>query len=214
LVALCSFLDSYVLSGARVASLPVGPASVPSPGLLRLRSDESLVELFRAGRDDAYDAIVKRYRPKLLAHARHVLRGSDEAEDVIQDVFIRAHGALRRDDREMNLKPWLYRIAHNRCMDVLRRPAPVPAEPSIEQPAPVDTAGEVQRRADLRQLVDDIGLLPDAQRSALVIRELGGLSYEEMAAVLDTTVPAIKSLLVRARVGLANAAQARAELAA
>jgi RNA polymerase sigma factor (sigma-70 family) len=214
LVALRSFLDSYELSAARVASLPLGPASVPSPGLLGLRSDEALVELFRAGRDDAYDAIVERYRPKLLAHARHVLRGSDEAQDVVQDVFIRAHGALRRDGREMNLKPWLYRIAHNRCMDVLRRPTPVSAEPSIEQPAPVDTAGEVQRRADLRQLVDDIGLLPDAQRSALVIRELGGLSYEEMAAVLDTTVPAIKSLLVRARVGLANAAQARAELAA
>ena len=201
------------MSRALAASLPLRrSAPVLSPGLLRLRSDEALVELFRAGRDDAYDAIVERYRPRLLAHARHVLRGSDEAEDVIQDVLVRAHDALRRDDREMNLKPWLYRIAHNRCMDFLRRPAPLPAEPAIEEAGTADTPGEVQRRDDLRTLVDDIGGLPQTQRSALVIRELGGLSYEEMAQALDTTVPAIKSLLVRARMGLADAAAARAEV--
>src|SRR3954464_10228982 len=132
----------FLVAAAPAPALRLPSVPVQRPGLLRLRSDEALVELFRAGRDDAYDAIVERYRPKLLAHARHVLRGSDEAEDVVQDVFIRAHSALRRDDREMNLKPWLYRIAHNRCMDVLRRPTPVPAEPSVEQAAPVDTVGE------------------------------------------------------------------------
>lgn len=198
------------MAAASAAPLALRSAPAQRPGLLRLRSDEALVELFRAGRDDAFDEIVARYRDKLLAHARHVLRGSDEAQDVVQDVFVRAHGALRRDDREMNLKPWLYKIAHNRCMDVVRRQTPVPTEPVLEEAGPADTAGEAQRRDDLRLLVADIGQLPDQQRSALVIRELGGLSYEEMAAALDTTVPAIKSLLVRARVGLAEAAEARA----
>ena len=198
------------MAAAPATALPLSPALPQRPGLLRLRSDEALVELFRAGRDDAFDEIVERYRDKLLAHARHVLRGSDEAQDVVQDVFMRAHRALRRDDREMNLKPWLYRIAHNRCMDVIRRPTPVPSEPALDEAAPADTVSEVQRRDDLRLLVEDIGQLPDQQRSALVIRELGGLSYEDMAAALDTTVPAIKSLLVRARIGLAEAAEARA----
>src|SRR4051795_2183349 len=200
----------FLVAAAPATALPLSPALPQRPGLLRLRSDEALVELFRAGHDDAFDEIVERYRDKLLAHARHVLRGSDEAQDVVQDVFVRAHGALRPDDREMTLKPWLYRIAHNRCMDVIRRPTPVPSEPSLDEAAPADTVNEVQRRDDLRHLVQDIGQLPDQQRSALVIRELGGLSYEDMAAALDTTVPAIKSLLVRARIGLAETAEARA----
>src|SRR3954447_19822703 len=200
----------FLVAAAPATALALSPALPQRPGLLRLRSDDALVELFRAGRDDAFDEIVERYRDKLLAHARHVLRGSDEAQDVVQDVFVRAHGALRRDDREMNLKPWLYRIAHNRCMDVIRRPTPLPSEPALDEAAPVDTVNEVQRRDDLRHLVQDIGHLPDQQRSALVIRELGGLTYEDMAAALDTTVPAIKSLLVRARMGLAEAAEARA----
>jgi RNA polymerase sigma factor (sigma-70 family) len=198
------------VAAVSATSLPHRSPLAQRPGLLRLRSDEALVELFRAGRDDAFDEIVERYRDKLLAHARHVLRGSDEAQDVIQDVFVRAHGALRRNDREMNLRPWLYKIAHNRCMDVLRRPVPTPSEPALEEVAPADTVDQAQQREELRTLVGDISRLPDQQRSALVIRELGGLSYEEMAAVLDTTVPAIKSLLVRARVGLAEAAEARA----
>ena len=98
----------------------VGPHAAHGPNLLRLRSDDALVTRFRAGDADAYAAIVTRYRERLIAYARRVLNGSDEAEDVIQDVFLRAHRALLADDRAMTLKPWLYRIAHNRCMDVLR----------------------------------------------------------------------------------------------
>src|SRR3954464_9453658 len=119
----------FLVAAAPAPALRLPSVPVQRPGLLRLRSDEALVELFRAGRDDAFDEIVERYRAKLLAHARHVLRGSDEAEDVVQDVFVRAHGALRRDDREMNLKPWLYRIAQNPCSDVLRGPVPGPPHP-------------------------------------------------------------------------------------
>ena len=133
-----------------------------------------------------------------------------DAEDVLQDVFVRAYGALRNDNREMNVRAWLYRVAHNRCIDHLRRPVPPPAEIFEVSRKPLhDPVEEAQRRDDLRQLVHDVGNLPEQQRSALLMREIDGMTYADLADALDVTVPAVKSLLVRARVGLVEAAEAR-----
>ena len=186
------------------------PLAAQGPSLLCLRSDEALVARFREGDADAYEAIVARYRERLIAYTRRVLCGSHEAEDVVQDVFFSAHRALLADDRAMTLKPWLYRIAHNRCMDLLRRPLPQTDELTDEHPSALDVPRDAQAREEFDAIVADIGGLPDQQRSALLIRELEGLSYEDLAATLDTTVGAVKSLLVRARVNLAEAAEARA----
>jgi RNA polymerase sigma factor (sigma-70 family) len=186
----------------------------PTP-LLRLRSDEQLVAAFRDGRDDAFTEIAERYRDRLVAYARHMLRarGQNAAEDVVQDVLIRAYRALRADSRPMALRSWLYRIAHNRCLDELRGERPTS---ELFEGVAVSEAPSVEfgRRERLRELVVDIQGLPPQQRSALVIRELDGLSYAELAEALDTTVPAVKSLLVRARMNLASAAEERAELEA
>ena len=133
-----------------------------------------------------------------------------DAEDVLQDVFVRAYGALRNDNREMNVRAWLYRVAHNRCIDHLRRPVPPAAEIFEVSRKPLhDPVEEAQRRDDLRQLVADVGNLPEQQRSALLMREIDGMTYADLAVALDVTVPAVKSLLVRARVGLVEAAEAR-----
>src|SRR5437867_4496588 len=136
-------------------------------------SDERLVALARAGRDDAFVAIHDRYRAPLLAFARRLLAGTGhDAEDVIQDAFIRALAGLRATDAEMHLKPWLYMIVRNRAMDELRRPARVAAE--LEQVAhlrPVgddDPAVRVLEREELREVVAAIGRLPERQRLALV----------------------------------------------
>jgi RNA polymerase sigma factor (sigma-70 family) len=180
--------------------------------LLRLRSDEQLLALFRAGNDEAFGVLHDRYRQRLLAYVRQMLSAlsRQDAEDVMQDVFVRAYGALRADAREMNVKAWLYRVAHNRCIDHLRRPVPPPSEVFEVSRKPVQDPTEVaQRREDLARLVEDIGRLPDQQRSALLMRELDGMSYADLAAALDVTVPAVKSLLVRARVGLVDSAEAR-----
>lgn len=181
----------------------------PKP-LLRLRSDEQLVAAFRAGREDAFELIAERYRDRLVAYAGHMLRarGAAATEDVVQDVLIRAYRALRNDSRPMALRAWLYRIAHNRCLDELRGDRPT-LELHEGIAAGEDPAVSVGRRERLRELVGDIQDLPAQQRSALVIRELDGLSYAELAEALDTTVPAVKSLLVRARMNLASAAEAR-----
>jgi RNA polymerase sigma factor (sigma-70 family) len=197
---------------ATAASAPavLGRVSVPRP-LLRLRSDEHLVAQFRAGDEEAFRVIHDRYRARLTTYARRMLSGSEtDAEDVLQDVFLRAYRALRADERPLSLRAWLYRVAHNRCIDTIRRPTPDAADVfDASRTATHDPCTEMEQREDLRQLVTDLHHLPDQQRSALLMRELDGMSYHELADALGTTVSAVKSLLVRARVGLVEAAVAR-----
>ena len=109
-------------AGALRAPAALNRISVTAP-LLRLRSDEQLVALFRAGNDAAFSVIHDRYRQRLFAYSRQMLGGSrQDAEDALQDVFLRAYSSLRSNDRPLSLRAWLYRVAHNRCIDHLRRP--------------------------------------------------------------------------------------------
>ncbi len=178
--------------------------------MLRLRSDEQLVALFRAGHDEAFRAIHDRYEKRLLAYTRQMLPRGQDAEDALQDVFVRAYSGLRASDRELALRAWLFRVAHNRCIDELRRPTPPPPEVLQLVARPVhDPVAEADRRESLRRLIVDVRRLPEQQRSALLMREMGGMSYAELACSLGTSVPAVKSLLVRARIALAQAEAAR-----
>jgi RNA polymerase sigma factor (sigma-70 family) len=179
--------------------------------LLRLRSDEQLVSLFREGHDEAFQTIHDRYRQRLFAYTRQMLPGSrQDAEDALQDVFVRAYSGLRANDRELTLRAWLYRVAHNRCVDELRRPMPpAPEVLGILRAPSRDPVLEAEQRDSLRQLVQDVRQLPEQQRSALLMRELGGIAYSDIAGALGVSVAAVKSLLVRARIGLAQAAEAR-----
>ena len=169
------------------------------------------MSIFRAGNDDAFRVIHDRYRQRLFAYTRQMLPGSrQDAEDALQDVFVRAYSGLRANGRDVALRAWLYRVAHNRCIDELRRP-PVPVPELIELvKAPIhDPIAQAEQRESLRRLIADVRRLPEQQRSALLMRELSGMSYSELAVALGISVPAVKSLLVRARVGLAQAAEAR-----
>ena len=178
---------------------------------LRVRSDEELVRRFRAGDEDAFRVIHDRYRARLFAYTRNMLRSSrQDAEEALQDVFIRAHAALRTDAREVSLRAWLYRIAHNRCIDEIRRPQPPsPESLALLQAPSEDPIAVTLRRESLRSLVADIGRLPEQQRAALLMRELGGMSYDEIATALTITVASVKSTLTRARMSLTTATEAR-----
>jgi RNA polymerase sigma factor (sigma-70 family) len=168
------------------------------------------VALFRAGHDDAFRVIHDRYRQRLFAYTRQMLPRRQDAEDALQDIFVRAYAGLRANHRELALRAWLYRVAHNRCIDELRRPAPPPPEVMQLLRAPVhDPIAEADQRESLRRLIADVRRLPDQQRSALLMRELGGMSYADLSAALGVTVPAVKSLLVRARLALGQALEAR-----
>jgi RNA polymerase sigma factor (sigma-70 family) len=182
----------------------------PTP-LLRLQSDDRLVALTRRGNQAAYEALVARYQSRLLAFCRHMLGSREDAEDVLQEVFAAAFGAMVADERALNVRPWLYRIARNRSLNHLRRTQAVGVDSMDVHFADhgATTADKVHRREEFRQLVEDVQELPETQRTALLLREIDALSYEQIAEAMETTVPSIKSLLVRARVSLAEAAESR-----
>jgi RNA polymerase sigma factor (sigma-70 family) len=191
------------------ATLPQTRVAIGTP-LLRFRSDEQLVALFRAGDEEAFRAIHDRYHKRLFAYTRQMLHGRQDAEDALQDVFVRAYAGLRASNQHLALRAWLFRVAHNRCIDELRRPAPPPPELlQLVRGTVHDPLAEVDLRESLRRLIEDIGRLPEQQRSALLMRELAGMPYNDLAASLGISVGAVKSLLVRARVALAQAAEAR-----
>jgi RNA polymerase sigma factor (sigma-70 family) len=187
---------------------PALPARSP---LLRLQSDEKLVALIRRGHHGAFEALVNRYNSRLLAFCRHMLGSTEDAEDVLQEVFTAAFNAICADDRPINARPWLYRIARNRCLNHLRRPQHTGQDSMdvFERDGGATTADTVHTREEFRQIVADVQELPESQRTALLLREIDALSYEQIAEAMDTTVPSVKSLLVRARVSLAEAAEAR-----
>jgi RNA polymerase sigma factor (sigma-70 family) len=145
-----------------------------------------------------------------------MLRSREDAEDVLQEVYVAALRAMRTDDRPIQAKPWLYRIARNRALNHLRRPADIAVE-SMDvfegHGAASSALDAVAGRERLREIVSDVHDLPETQRTALILREFDALSYSEIADAMETTVPAVKSLLVRARMGLAGAAEARVEAA-
>src|ERR671923_255361 len=179
--------------------------------LLRLQSDDRLVALVRRGNHGAFEALVSRYQPRLLSFCRHMLGCTEDAEDVIQEVFASAFNAMLADDRPINVRPWLYRIARNRSLNHLRRAQAIGVD-SMDihlSENGATTADKVHDRERFRLLVGGIQELPETQRTALVLREMDALSYEQIAEAMETTVPSVKSLLVRARVSLAEAAEAR-----
>ena len=187
------------------------PNLVGRSPLLRLQSDEKLVALIRRGAPGAFEALVQRYQPRLLAFCRHMLCSQEDAEDVLQEVFAASFNALLADDRPINLRPWLYRIARNRCLNHLRKPRAAGQDSMdvFERDNGATTAETVHRREEFRHIVADVQDLPETQRTALLMREIDALSYDQIAEAMETTVPSVKSLLVRARVGLAEASEAR-----
>ena len=196
------------------ASVSVGPQPRTYGGfrrLVRIGTDDQLVALFRMGCDEAFETIHDRYRAALFSYTRQVLGYSNaDAEDALQEVFLRAYPALRRDRRPVTLRAWLYRVAHNYCVDQIRRPVvPLCDLHDVSRPPYRDPAVEAEQREAVRRLVTDMGRLPDQQRSALLM-QLDGLRCTEIAAALGISVVAVKSGLNRARENLKAAEEARA----
>jgi RNA polymerase sigma factor (sigma-70 family) len=185
----------------------LAPARLAGSRLLATQSDERLVDLLRAGSEPAFEAIVSRYRGPLLRYCS-VLLGSERAEDAVQQTFVKAYDAMHRDDRPLLLKPWLYRIAHNTAHNALRDDA-LRDEPLGEEGAAAERPELViDRRERLRSVLASVQDLPPRQRDALVLRELEGRSYEEIAAALGVGGGAVRQLLNRARTTLRTAATA------
>ena len=170
-------------------------------------SDDALVAAVRQGSDAAVNAIVHRYEAPLTGYARQVLGGHHhDAEECVQDAFVRAFRALRASDQEIALKPWLHAIVRNRCLDQLRRPDRTtdlePHEPLLHDlgPGPVST---IARRTELEHVVEGLEALPERQRRALVMHELEDRTHSQIGRVLGVSTGASKALVCRARRGVA-----------
>ena len=162
--------------------------------LLRLQSDERLIALTRRGNHHAFEALVARYQSRLLAFCRHMLSSREDAEDVLQEVFAAAFNAMLADERPINVRPWLYRIARNRSLNHLRKQTAIGVDSMdvMLSDHGMTTADRVHKREEFRQLLVDVQDLAETQRTALLLREIDALSYDQIAEVMDTTVPSVK----------------------
>jgi RNA polymerase sigma factor (sigma-70 family) len=174
------------------------------------RSDERLVSVAKEGDERAFEILYERHSPAIHRYCRSLLRSTQEAEDVKQEVFVLAISALRRGAAPDAFRPWLYRVAHNACMSHLRMRRPVLVADNGVLVGPAAAAEPVQHhREELRQLLDDIGNLPDVQRGALLLREMDGFSYEQVGEVLGLPLSTVRASIFRARRTLQGLAEAR-----
>jgi RNA polymerase sigma-70 factor, ECF subfamily len=151
---------------------------------------------------DAFEGLVRRYQAPVYRIALRLLGTSADADDVTQETFLRAWRSLLRFRGESMFSTWLYRIVTRRCFDLLATRRSTDPLDERHPAGGADPETTLEQRERLRFITEQIKTLPPDQRAALVLREFEGLSYEQVAEVLQTTVPAIKGRIHRARLTL------------
>jgi RNA polymerase sigma factor (sigma-70 family) len=184
--------------------------SVGSRVRLRLATDDGLVALVRSGETSAFEAIYERHSGALLSFCAYMLGSRQDAEDAIQATFASAYRALHANDRPVNLRPWLYAIARNESLSILRRRRPT-VELNGEPALGGDPVRELEVREELRSMVDGLRELPERQRAALVLTEMHGLSQGEIGTVLGVRSEQVKAYVFQARSNLISDRSARQE---
>jgi RNA polymerase sigma-70 factor (ECF subfamily) len=180
-------------------------------GVDALDEDARLMLALRAGDGAAFDALFRRWAGPLLRYLERMLRDAGAAEELVQEVFLRVHGARERYEPQARFSTWLYRIATNLALNELRRPRRSRVHASLDEPEAPEIAGEApeaEQRLDARRLsrrvVAGLAELPERQRAALCLAAVEGLSYAEVAGALEISETAVKALVHRARVTLAE----------
>jgi len=175
---------------------------------LRHESDERLVALARAGSERAFAEITRRYQSALRAYCSRLV-GPERAQDAVQQALLQAFLSLRdRAPREIALRPWLYRIAHNCSIDLIRMGSWEHEQLDLESDGVPQPPALLEQKEELRCLIAGMRRLPDAQRQALTLRELEGCSYAEISARLGHTGSGVRQLIFRARTALRKGASA------
>ena len=176
----------------------------PQLGPRPFGSSKRLAARAAAGDERAFTLIFERHHQELYRYCLAILRRPVDAEDALQSTMSKALQALPGEHREIDLRPWLYRVAHNESISILRARSVPSGELDERTPGPArdEPAAQAELSERMRQLVADLGSLPDRQRSALVMRELSGLGYGEIASVLDCGEGAARQTVFEARSAL------------
>ena len=185
------------------------PREVRASGPSLPFGDARLARRAAAGDERAFAAIYRRYHQDLYRYCLAVLGDREDAEDALQATMVKALRALPGEPRTIELKPWLFRIAHNEAISLVRRRRPTD---EIDPELPELGNGPEQRtiaREQLRDLVADLDHLPERQRGALVMRELSGLGFEQIGAALGASPAAAKQAVYEARVALQEMSDGR-----
>ena len=192
---------------------PAAAVASRSPRIIPLArmGDDALASRAAAGNSAAFAVLCERYHEPLLGYCRSILLNAEDAHDATQSALENALRALPRREPGRPLKPWLYRIAHNEAINIVRRRQPVAGgidtDDLLSVPGPEAAA---EQRTRLAQLVDDLRMLPERQRGALVMRELSGLSYDEIGLALGVSNDAARRAVFDARTALHDAVDGRA----
>ncbi len=189
------------------------PIAAGSPRALAggrsIRARLGLSRRIRSGEQAAFEQVFRDHHQEIYRYCLAILQNPADAEDALQSTMSAALRALPGEARELELRPWLFRVAHNESISIVRsrRERPLACEPAAEQVG--SAATELEDRDRLRILVDDLKGLPERQRAALVMRELSGLAYTEIAAALGCAEGAARQSVYEARVALRSRAEGR-----
>jgi RNA polymerase sigma factor (sigma-70 family) len=183
------------------------PVFTSEPGALAKLDDARLVSVIRDGYDEAFEVFYARYHADVLSFCRHMLGSLDDAEDAVQQTFLATYRQIHNSSPPRHPRAWLYTVARNRCLTTIR--ARRESSLAAHEPSTEGLAEEVERRHELRELLGDVGRLPEDQRVALLLFELGALDQSEIAETIGCAPKKVKALVYQARTTLAHRAEAR-----
>ncbi len=194
-----------------MSEIALSIAGVPElPGPVSLLSDERLARLARKGSERAFATLYERHHQALYRYCLSIVRDPQDAQDALQSALTRALAALQASERDLAVRPWLFRIAHNEAVSILRKRRGADRALDEQEPSPISVERTVEQRERMSALVADLQALPLRQRAALLMRELSGLSIEEIAGALATSQGAAKQTLFEARSSLQAFEEGRA----
>lgn len=176
--------------------------SAGRPRLIQLLSDDHLARRAKKGDRRAFEAIYRRYHQDLYRFCLVMVGNPQDAQDALQNSMVKALRALPGEDRYIRLKPWLYRIARNEAVETIRRRRDSVAIEPERIPSTLEIAETAETRERLRRLIADLAELPERQRAALTMRELGGFGFEQIAEVFDSSPPVARQTVYEARLSL------------
>jgi RNA polymerase sigma-70 factor (ECF subfamily) len=179
--------------------------------------DDALMARTAQGEEAAFRLLVQRWEHQVMAFLVHMLGSPEEAEDLVQDTFVKVFGMAGRYRPEGKFKSWLFRIAGNLARSRLRRRKILRWVRFDQAAHDVSDAGpgpaeQLQADRTAQMIREAVAALPDRQREALVLHRYRGLKYREIAAAMDTTVPGVESLIQRALAGLREQLAGKVEL--